>query len=160
MEKTIIIHRTTEDEPPKSGTFIVGRKEDGQSLAMTCCYNRYLERWNVGEQYWSQSDLAELWPFWMDIPDFAEDRVRLLDFPGTDNLSARALNGLFRMGVEFVDDLQGISISRLRKISNVGRYTLCEIIKFCDGLGVTVKPANKDEYQLLQQLRKRIKETD
>lgn len=51
MERTIIIHRTIEDEPPKSGRFIVGRKENGENFTMPCRYSNCQEGWNVGQHY-------------------------------------------------------------------------------------------------------------
>ena len=76
MEKSITIHRTVEEEPPKFGRFIVGRKENGENIAMPCRYSRCQESWNVGEHYWNQSDLAKLWPFWTEIPDFEEIPIK------------------------------------------------------------------------------------
>lgn len=73
MERTIIIHKTAEEQPPKSGRFIVGRNENGENIALPCRYSNCQEGWQVGDHYWSHSDLAKLWPYWMEIPEFKEN---------------------------------------------------------------------------------------
>lgn len=70
MERTIIIHRTAEEEPPRGRRFLVGYNRGGEDFAFPCRFSRCQEGWNVGDRYWSWSDLAKLYPYWMDIPDF------------------------------------------------------------------------------------------
>lgn len=67
--------------------------------------------------------------------------TRINDLYYSGLLSVRANNCLnFQTDFNYIEDLVGVSVSELKKIRNLGKVSLQEILDVCDKYGITLNP--------------------
>ena len=60
-------------------------------------------------------------------------------------LSVRSYNCLRRAGINFVSDLEGMTYEKLKKVRNLGRKSILEVIQKAREFGIVIEVGSEEE---------------